>query len=139
MEMLVSVKKCHIMASSPQIANQLEKELNGYRFHVCAAVKNIGHGFSQQYSKRKQQVLQQRIAKLRRRAHRFRALKHHGRGLARAHRRGGDCCSRAWSEGHGGVGLEYEESPRRARFRSVREGQRKVESCTVPLGGPARP
>eukprot|EP00959_Pyramimonas_sp_CCMP1952_P069140 1443231-Pyramimonas_sp.AAC.1 len=82
LEMVVSKKKCQIMASSPRIADLLGKALKGRRFNVCAAVKNLGHDLSQQCRKGRK-VLRRRIAKLRRRARRSRALKHHWRGLAR--------------------------------------------------------
>eukprot|EP00959_Pyramimonas_sp_CCMP1952_P402074 8425309-Pyramimonas_sp.AAC.1 len=85
MEMVASKKKCQIMASSLQVSEQLGKALKRHRSNVWAAAKARLQSAVQQREK----VSPAADAKLRRRAHRSRASKHHRRGLARAYRGGG--------------------------------------------------
>eukprot|EP00959_Pyramimonas_sp_CCMP1952_P358279 7501898-Pyramimonas_sp.AAC.1 len=88
MEFTVSRKKCQIVASSSKLAQDLGTNLRSLNFKVCLSVKNLGHDFSQQVRKGKR-VLKGRVNNLRKRSHRFRALRHHRRGLSRVFRAGG--------------------------------------------------
>ena len=86
--MVISRKKCQIVASSRQLANSLQKALAKYRFKAYDSVKNLGHDFGRQV-RRKKTVLRNRVSGVRRRANRFRSLKHHKKGLSRVFRGGG--------------------------------------------------
>eukprot|EP00959_Pyramimonas_sp_CCMP1952_P031773 666580-Pyramimonas_sp.AAC.1 len=51
MEVSVSRQMCRIVASSSKLAQVLGAILKSLNFKVCASVKNLGHGISQQAGK----------------------------------------------------------------------------------------